>query len=152
MRIEITVTNNWKVNPSSLPIIKVWKNNKYDQFIKNKGAKIYKCFLIRKFTYSKGRTFWILMLAAEVNEETKEEAEEDTCFDLDLTWFSVIFCCYLFRRITIKTMAKKNYNANNKNNNEHVLKNTTTTIAKRLFNFFDRERICCLDTNERTDG
>lgn len=49
-------------------------------------------------------------------------------------------------------MAKKNYNANNKNNNEHVLKNTTTTIAKRLFNFFDRERFCCLDTNERTDG
>lgn len=47
------------------------------------------------------------MPAAEVNEETKEEAEEDTCFDLDLTWFSVIFCCYLFRRITIKTIAKK---------------------------------------------
>lgn len=85
MRNEITVTNNWKVNPSSLAIIKVRKNNKYDQFIKNKGAKIYKWFLIRKFTYSKGRTFWILMPAAEVNEETKEEAEEDTCFDLDLT-------------------------------------------------------------------
>lgn len=42
-------------------------------------------FLIRKFTYSKERTFRILMPAAEVNEETKEEAEEDTCFDLDLT-------------------------------------------------------------------